>query len=102
MPARPRKFGDGGRSPRHPRRLARSYNYATIEPGMKQIIGIGAEGHAAVLIELIEQAGAFNVNELLNDDDFITARNIRGVGVCAATDCLPRLAKELGIRVFFM
>jgi len=69
---------------------------------MKRIIGLGAESHAAVVIELIQQLGNFEVAELLNDDDSIADRDIGGIAVCGSSEAVPRLMKDQGIRVFFI
>jgi UDP-perosamine 4-acetyltransferase len=69
---------------------------------MKRIIGLGAEGQAAVLIEMIEKSGDFQVAELLNDDESITDRAVGGVGVSGPSERIPRLMKEQGLRDFFI
>jgi len=69
---------------------------------MKRIIGLGAEAYAAVLIELIERADTFHVDSLLNDDDTITVRTVRGVSVGGSSEWIPRMVKEQFIRDFFM
>jgi sugar O-acyltransferase (sialic acid O-acetyltransferase NeuD family) len=69
---------------------------------MKRIIGLGAEPYAAVIIELIERAGLFEVSELLNDDDSITVRTVRGVSVGGTSEWIPKLMEREGMRDFFM
>ena len=72
---------------------------------MKRIIGLGAEGHAAVLMELIERAGVFDVSVVLNDDDSITMRTVRGICVMSVVDSsewIQRCAKEQNMQDFFM
>jgi UDP-perosamine 4-acetyltransferase len=69
---------------------------------MKRIIGLGVEGHAAVLMELIERAGTFESVTLLNHDDSITVRMVRGVYISGSSESIPELVKERGLRDFFM
>ncbi|MGD1083153.1 MAG: acetyltransferase [Verrucomicrobiota bacterium] len=72
---------------------------------MKRIIGLGAEAHAAVLMELIESAGAFDVSVVLNDDDSIQIRMVGEIcvmSVDSSSEWIQRCAKEQNIQDFFM
>jgi hypothetical protein len=48
---------------------------------MKAIIGLGAEAHAATVMEMIERSGSYEIAALVNDDEFITIRTLRCVPI---------------------
>jgi len=69
---------------------------------MKRIIGLGAEGHAAVVVELIEQAGNYEIEGLVNEDETLTIRTMRGFPVFSGSECLPRMKGRGSCGHFFM
>lgn len=73
-----------------------------IKSSMKKIIGLGAEGHAAVLIELIERAGIYDIEGLVNDDDSIKVPTMRGIPVVPGSEFLPERISQGAIGHFFM
>ena len=69
---------------------------------MKKIIGLGAEAHATVVMELIERAGTYEIEGVVNDDESITMRTMRGSPVLAGSQSLPQMVSRGCIGHFFL
>ncbi len=68
--------------------------------GMK-VVGLGAGGHAKVVIEILRSHGSYELIGLLDPNPELQDRSVLGVPVLGDDDLLPALKRE-GIRHFFV
>ena len=67
----------------------------------ERVIGIGAGGHAKVLIEMLQLQGTFELVGLLDSDPGVRGKLVLGVPVLGDDSMLSELRKN-GIRHFFI
>ncbi len=65
------------------------------------ILGIGAGGHARVLIEILQQTGEWEIAGLLDADESKTGQNTSGILILGTDDTIPELFQR-GIRAAFI
>ena len=65
------------------------------------VVGIGAGGHAKVVIDILCQAGIYDVVGLLDIDEKLFGQKILGVPVLGSDEYLVDL-KERGVKNFFV
>jgi len=61
---------------------------------MKPVIGLGAGGHARVLIEILSVGGEYEIVGLLDPDRSLWNERVEGIRVIGDDDLLPRLRSE--------
>ena len=66
-----------------------------------RLIGIGAGGHARVLIEILKQDQKCHLVGLLDADQKLWGKSVQGVEVLGSDDLLPRLRQQ-GIQRAFV
>lgn len=66
-----------------------------------KVIGLGAGGHAKVVIEILRSLGDYEVVGMLDVDPQLHGSRILGVEVIGDDDCLPQLERE-GIENVFI
>ena len=67
----------------------------------EQVVGIGAGGHAKVLIEILRACDCFELVGLLDSDPELKDKCVMGLPVLGDDSMLP-LLKEKGVRRFFI
>jgi len=67
----------------------------------ERVIGIGAGGHAKVLIEIIQMRGEFELVGLLDPDPQSHGKLVSGVTVLGDDSMIPALIQQ-GVRHFFL
>ena len=70
-------------------------------PEVRRVVGLGAGGHAAVLIELLRALGGFEVVEVTDADPALWGQEILGVPVRGGDDRLPGL-RDAGVSDAFV
>lgn len=68
---------------------------------MKLVVGIGAGGHAKVIIDILRLTGEYDVRGLIDSNPESKGTTVSGVGVIGGDDQLPDLRNE-GVRYVFM
>jgi len=66
-----------------------------------QVVGLGAGGHAKVVLEILALGGTHKVVGLLDPKPELKGTNVLGIPVLGTEDILPELKRD-GIRVFFV
>lgn len=70
-------------------------------PEVRRIVGIGAGGHAAVLIELLRALGNYEIVEVTDANPALWGQEVLGVPIRGGDDRLPAL-REAGVRDAFV
>ena len=68
---------------------------------IKKVVGLGAGGHAKVVIDILRLMGGYEVVGLLDPQEELWGREVLGVTVLGDDDALPRLRRQ-GIRHAFI
>jgi len=68
---------------------------------MKRVVGLGAGGHAKVVIEILQLMGGYELVGLLDPKKELWNTEVLGVPVLGGDDLLPKLYKE-GVRHAFI
>jgi len=68
---------------------------------MKRVVGLGAGGHAKVVIEILRVMGGYKLVGLLDPKQELWNTKVLGVPVLGGDDLLPKLYKE-GVRRAFI
>jgi sugar O-acyltransferase (sialic acid O-acetyltransferase NeuD family) len=68
---------------------------------MTKIIGLGAGGHARVVLDIVRSMGAFEIVGLVDRDPALTGKAIDGAVVIGTEELLPEFLAK-GIRHFFI
>jgi len=63
---------------------------------MKRVIGLGAGGHAKVVIDILRSIGGFEVAGLLDSNPALKGTTLAGVPVLGGDDLLPELVCSVG------
>lgn len=67
----------------------------------KKIIGLGAGGHAKVIIEILQMKSEFEIKGLLDPNPELIGKKILGIPVLGSDDLLNSIKKE-GVSHFFI
>jgi len=70
-------------------------------PGVRKVVGLGAGGHAAVLIELLRAAGGYEVVEVTDPNPELQGQEILGVPIRGGDERLTALRQE-GVSAAFV
>jgi UDP-perosamine 4-acetyltransferase len=62
-----------------------------MSPDLRKVVGLGAGGHAAVLIELLQALGGYEVVEVTDANPALWGQDILGVPIRGGDDRLPAL-----------
>lgn len=68
---------------------------------MKPLVGIGAGGHAKVIIDILRLTGGYEIRGLIDSNPQARGTTVSGVEVIGGDDELPRLRDE-GVRSVFL
>jgi len=68
---------------------------------MKRVVGLGAGGHAKVVIEILQLMGGYELVGLLDPKKELWNTEVLGIPVLGGDDLLPKLYKE-GVRHAFI
>jgi len=68
---------------------------------MKRVVGLGAGGHAKVVIEILQLMGGYELVGLLDPKKELWNTKVLGIPVLGGDDLLPKLYKE-GVRHAFI
>jgi UDP-perosamine 4-acetyltransferase len=64
-------------------------------------IGFGAGGHAKVVIDILQQEGAYRLHGLLDRNPSLTGKSVLGIPVLGQDGCVHEL-KQQGVEFFFI
>jgi UDP-perosamine 4-acetyltransferase len=72
-----------------------------VQGAAQRVVGLGAGGHAKVIIEILAADSRYELVGCLDPDPALAGRDVFGVPVLGDDDQLPRLAEE-GVDHFFV
>jgi sugar O-acyltransferase (sialic acid O-acetyltransferase NeuD family) len=78
-----------------------SYTKMPFAPSLDKVVGIGAGGHAKVIIEIVRAHGNFEISGLVDADPKLWGTKQLGIPVLGPDDLLPNLF-DSGIRLAFI